>query len=142
MGMSDLFKKKSSEGQPEKVTDQTFQAEVLSAGAPVLVDFWASWCAPCRLLGGLLEEVAPEFAGRMRVVKLNVDENPQTAAQYGVRSIPTMIFFRGGQEAERVVGVLPLNPLRQKIESHLLPTASPSDSVEANGPKQKPSCCQ
>jgi thioredoxin len=130
MSVSDLFKKNPVAGKPEKVTDQTFEAEVLSAPGPVLVDFWAPWCGPCRLLGGLIEEIAPEYAGRIRILKLNVDDSPQTAARYGVSSIPTMIFFKDGQIVDRLVGALPLNPLRQKIESHAAGVPSGSTSSE------------
>jgi len=119
MSISDLFRKKPVLGSPEHVSDQTFEAEVLRSPVPVMVDFWAPWCAPCRLVGGLLEEVGPQYAGRFRILKLNVDENPVTAARYGVQSIPTMIIFKNGKQVDRVVGALPLNPLRQKIEMHL-----------------------
>ena len=120
MGLSDLFKTKVVPGKPEHLLGADFQHEVLESELPVLVDFWASWCGPCRMLGGLLEEVGPEFVGRIRILKLDVDESQQTAAQYGVSSIPTMIFFKGGHVVDRVVGALPLNPLRERIEQHAL----------------------
>jgi thioredoxin 1 len=119
MGFADRFKKKTTPGKPERVDDQTFESEVLAAEGPVLVDFWATWCAPCRVVGGLLEEIGPDYAGRMRLLKLNVEESPATAQRYNVSSIPTMIIFKKGKPVDRIVGALPLNPLRQRIERHL-----------------------
>jgi thioredoxin len=119
MGISDLFKKKEQPGRPEHVEDATFEAEVIGSPLPVMVDFWAPWCAPCRLVGGLLEEIGPEYAGRFRIVKVNVDENPQTAARFGVQSIPTMIIFKNGKQVDKLVGALPLHPLKERIERQL-----------------------
>ncbi len=86
--------------------DATFDAEVLRSALPVVVDFWAPWCAPCTFLGQALEEVAPAFAGRLRVVKINVDENPRTADRYGIRSIPALIFFDGGRDVAESTGAM------------------------------------
>ncbi|HUZ76783.1 MAG TPA: thioredoxin [Chloroflexota bacterium] len=101
------------------VTDASFQKDVLQAGEPVLVDFWATWCQPCRMVAPIVEEIAGEQAGKMKVMKLDVDENQQTAMQYGVSSIPTLILFKGGEPVERVVGFNPKERLLSKLTPHL-----------------------
>ncbi len=88
----------------QAVTDSTFESEVLNSQTPVLVDFWAEWCGPCRALAPKLEEVAGEMAGKVRIVKVNVDENPQTPGKYGIRGIPAMLLFKGGSEVGQLVG--------------------------------------
>jgi thioredoxin 1 len=103
-------------GKPRPVTDADFEAEVLKSDVPAVVDFWASWCAPCQVMGGLLDEVGPEYEGRVNIFKLNVEQNRETAARFGVRSIPTVILFRGGRPVDTIVGLLPLRPLRQKLD--------------------------
>ena len=105
-------------GAINEVTDTNFQAEVLENDKPVLVDFWAPWCGPCRIVAPHLEELNNERQD-LRVVKLNVDDNPQTAAQYGVMSIPTLILFKGGQEAKKIIGALPKKRLEQELEPAL-----------------------
>ncbi len=87
-----------------KVTDASFEADVLKAEEPVVVDFWAEWCGPCRAIAPALEELSTEFDGKVKIVKLNVDENPNTAAQFGIRSIPTLLLFKGGKLAAQKVG--------------------------------------
>jgi thioredoxin 2 len=104
-------------GKPVDVTDQSFSAEVLSYPGAVLVDCWAPWCGPCRTLGPVLEELAGKYAGRVKIAKLNVDENPATAQRYGIRSIPTMIFFQNGSKVSTLVGAQP----KQEIERRLQP---------------------
>lgn len=122
MDLKKLFEKKVVPGKPEPVDEASFAEQVLGSSLPVLVDFWAPWCAPCRLVGGLLEEVGPEYAGRLRILKLNVDENPQTAQRFGIRSIPTMILFKDGQAVATQTGAMPLNPLREWLDSYALPS--------------------
>jgi thioredoxin 1 len=119
-------------GKPQVVTDQTFEQEVLKSDAPVLVDFWATWCGPCRMVAPVLEEVASEQGDKIRVVKLDVDANPITAGRFGVRAIPTMIVFKNGREADRIVGYHPKPQLMTKLNPHLAmaaPSAAPSASA-------------
>jgi len=98
-----------------KVSDSTFASEVLKATSPVVVDFWAEWCGPCRSIAPALEEIAGSLGDKVKVVKLNVDENPQTAAKYGIQSIPTLMIFKNGQEASRQIGAAPKQKLEQWI---------------------------
>jgi thioredoxin 1 len=101
------------------VTDATYEQEVVKSDKPVLVDFWAPWCGPCRMVGPTIEELANEYVGRFKVAKVNTDENPRTPSSLGIRGIPTMIFYVDGQEAERVVGVRPKAELKNKVEAIL-----------------------
>ncbi|MFG1296316.1 MULTISPECIES: thioredoxin [Xanthobacter] len=101
----------------EKVTDQNFETDVLNSSAPVIVDFWAEWCGPCRMVAPILDEVSGELAGKVRIVKLNVDENPQTASKYGIMSIPTLLMFKDGKIASRQVGAAPKAKLVQWINT-------------------------
>ena len=107
------------EGTVSEVTDNNFQAEVLESELPVLVDFWAPWCGPCRRVGPVVEEIAKERAGELRVVKLNVDDNQDTAITYDVMSIPTLILFRYGEPAAKVIGAYPKKKLEEQLEPAL-----------------------
>ena len=100
-----------------KVSDATFEAEVLKSSEPVVVDFWAEWCGPCRMIAPALEEISGAMNGKVKILKLNVDENPATATKYGVMSIPTLMLFKGGQLASRQVGAAPKQKLEQWINT-------------------------
>ncbi len=102
---------------PLAITDSTFEHEVLRSELPVVVDFWAPWCGPCRMIAPVMEKLSVELDGKVRFVKLNVDENPIKAGAFGVMSIPTLIFFRDGQVVNRVVGALPEDAMRSQILS-------------------------
>jgi thioredoxin 2 len=104
------------DSKPVTVTDATFSTEVERSPLPVLLDLWAPWCGPCRMVAPVIEELASELAGRVRVAKLNVDENPATAARFQVRSIPTLLVLKDGREIERIVGVQPKPAIMQRLE--------------------------
>ena len=103
----------------KEVTDATFEQDVLKADGPVLVDFWAPWCGPCRMVAPVLEKVAAAYAGRVTVTKMNVDDNQQTAMQYGIRSIPTVALFRGGEVVDGVLGAAPAQHFTKMLDDHL-----------------------
>lgn len=100
-----------------KVDKSNFQSDVLQASEPVVVDFWAEWCGPCKMIGPSLEEISNDLQGKVKIAKLNIDENPELAAQFGVRSIPTLMMFKGGQVADMKVGALPKTALSHWINS-------------------------
>ena len=105
--------------KPAEVTDATFEEEVLKSGEPVLVDFWAPWCGPCRMVAPLVEELAGEYDGKVKFVKLNTDDNMQTPARYGIRSIPTLLMFKGGEPVDQIIGFRPKGDLKRTIEKAL-----------------------
>src|SRR5471030_2223996 len=98
------------------VTDATFDSEVLKSNVPVLVDFWAEWCAPCRALGPTIDEVASQYKDKVKFVKINIDENPETPSQFGVRSIPTLILFKAGQQVDQSLGNIPKSQIVSLVE--------------------------
>lgn len=101
-------------------TDHNFHKEVLESKEPVMVDFWATWCGPCRLLGPLIDEAAKEYDGKIKIGKLNIDENPKTPGRYGIMSIPTLMFFKNGQVLSQVTGALSKAELKKRIQENLL----------------------
>lgn len=103
----------------KKVTDSSFQTDVLGADGPVLVDFWAEWCGPCKMIGPSLEELSEELAGKVTIAKINIDENPDAPAKYGVRGIPTMILFKNGEPAATKVGAEPKSRIQGWLEGAL-----------------------
>jgi thioredoxin 1 len=106
-------------GATKPVTDGSFEADVLKAGQPVLVDFWAEWCGPCKMIGPILEEIAGEMVGKLTIAKMNVDENPMTPSKYGIRGIPTLMLFKDGQLAAQKVGALPKQALQAWIKEQV-----------------------
>ena len=101
------------------VTEATFKQEVLESTTPVLVDFWAPWCGPCRMVAPVVEEIAEQYEGQIKVVKVNTDENPNIASQYGIRSIPTLMIFKDGDKVDMVVGAVPKTTLATTLEKYL-----------------------
>ena len=103
----------------KQVSDQSFEEDVLKAAGPVLVDFWAEWCGPCKQIAPSLDKIAKEMEGKVTIAKVNIDDNPQTPTQYGVRGIPTLLIFKGGQVAAMKVGALPESKLREWIQQSI-----------------------
>ncbi len=104
---------------PTDTTDTTFQTDVLDNDTPVLVDFWAPWCGPCRMVAPIVEELADEYDGKVKFVKLNTDDNPQIAGKYGIRSIPTLLVFKGGEPVSQIVGFRPKSDLAKRLDEAL-----------------------
>lgn len=104
----------------EQITDATFDMQVLKSDQPVLLDFWAPWCGPCRALGPVIEELASEYAGRVQIAKMNVDENPVTPGKYGIRAIPTLILFKNGEAVEQVTGAVSKDAIKNILDSKAL----------------------
>ena len=103
----------------KEVTDQSFDQEVLQSQQPVLVDFWAAWCAPCRMLAPTMDQVADEYAGKAKIVKLNVDDNVETSGRYNIRGIPTLLLFKDGELKEQIVGATSKDHISRLIDAHL-----------------------
>ena len=108
----------TTEAKPIEVTDETFADEIEDAEGLAMVDFWAEWCGPCRMVGPIVEELAGEYAGRLKVGKVDVDENQKIAQRFGIRSIPSILFFKDGEHVDTVVGAVPKGQLEKKIEEH------------------------
>ena len=102
-----------------QVSDADFDQKVVESQGLTIVDFWAEWCAPCRMIAPVLEELADEYSGKVTIAKLNVDENPRTAARFGIRSIPTLLLFKGGERVDQVIGAVPRGVIQSKIGAHL-----------------------
>jgi thioredoxin len=106
--------------KPYEVTDANFESEVIKAETPVLVDFWAPWCGPCRMVAPIVDELSQEYDGKVKFVKLNTDDNVQTASKFGIRSIPTLLVFKGGEVAGQIVGFRPKSDLKKRLDAVLV----------------------
>ncbi len=106
-------------GSYVELNDNNFEAEVLKSPVPVLVDFWAEWCAPCRLIAPVVEELAAEYDGKVKVGKMDIEQNPQTPMKFGIRSIPTLLIFKNGQAVDTIVGAVPKNVIEEKLTAQL-----------------------
>jgi thioredoxin 1 len=106
-------------GKALAVTDATFESEVLKSDKPVLVDFWAEWCGPCRMIAPIVEEMAGEYDGKAKITKLDVDTNPQVSMKFGIRSIPTLLIFKNGQVVDQIIGAVPKTHLKKQLDAQL-----------------------
>ena len=106
----------SDSGKLLHITDANFEEEILKSSTPALVDFWAAWCGPCRTVGPVVEELAGEYTGKVKIAKLNVDDNKQTPSKYGVRGIPTLMLFRNGQVVDQIVGAVPKSKIKELLD--------------------------
>jgi thioredoxin 1 len=106
-------------GKALHITDATFDQEVLKSSTPVLVDFWAEWCGPCRMIGPIVEEMAGEYEGKAKITKVDVDSNPQISMKFGIRSIPTLLIFKNGQIVDQIVGAVPKSVLKKQLDAQL-----------------------
>jgi thioredoxin 1 len=106
-------------GKALHVTDASFEAEVINSDVPVMVDFWAEWCGPCRMIGPIVEEMAGEYEGKAKIAKLDVDANPQISMQFGIRSIPTLLIFKGGKVVDQIIGGVPKTHLKRQLDAQL-----------------------
>ncbi len=107
-----------------EITDANFETEVINSDVPVLIDFWAVWCGPCKMIAPIVEEIAGEYAGKLKVGKLDVDNNPAVAGKFGIRSIPTLLLFKDGKIVDQIVGAVPKNAIVQKLAEHVAQTVS------------------
>ncbi|MEO8666459.1 MAG: thioredoxin [Ignavibacteria bacterium] len=114
-----------------EITDANFEQEVLKSELPVLIDFWAVWCGPCKMIAPMVEEIAAEYEGRVKVGKLDIDNNQQVSVKYGIRSIPTLLIFKDGKIADQIVGAVPKASIVQKLDSHVKPAAAVKADTEA-----------
>ncbi len=105
--------------QPIHLSDSTFEQEVIKSELPVLIDFWAAWCGPCRMIAPVIDELASEYDGKAKICKLDVDSNQNTAMQFGIRSIPTILIFKGGEVVDTIVGAVPKEQILNKLKSHI-----------------------
>jgi thioredoxin 1 len=105
--------------QPLHLTDDAFEKEVLQSDVPVLIDFWAAWCGPCRMIAPIVEEMSEEYDGKAKICKLDVDNNQKTAMNYGIRSIPTILIFKGGEVVDSIVGAVPKQQIVERLSNHL-----------------------
>jgi thioredoxin len=105
--------------KPAEVTDQTFEEKVIQSEQPVMIDFWAPWCGPCRMVAPVVDELADEYDGRVTFLKLNTDENPKMATELGIRSIPTLMVFKGGEKVGQIIGFQPKNALKKRLDAVL-----------------------
>lgn len=106
-------------GQYVTITDDNFENEVLASSEPVLVDFWAAWCGPCRIIAPIIEELAEDYQGKAKIAKLDVDQNPEAAGRFGIRSIPTLLIFKDGEIVDQIVGAVPKQTLEDKLNQHV-----------------------